>query len=136
MKATTAPTRPSSTRSRTEHLHRCPPSSQRLPLPSKASDSLALLFCDLSHGFCHNSWKQAAVGGAEQLSISPWECGRSAIHLACVEASSIWLYVKHLHPRAVGAAQAPPEATFPTIYLKRGLQPAEVPNCTTGRPGA
>lgn len=29
-----------------------------------------------------------------------------SIHLACVEASRIWLYVRHLHPRAAGAAQA------------------------------
>lgn len=59
---------------------------------------------------------QEAVGGAEQLSSCPKECGRSAVHLVRVESSSIWLYVKHLHPRAVGATQAPCPILRSCIY--------------------
>lgn len=107
VKAMTAATQPSSTRSCTKHSHRCPPSSQLwLPWAPKASASLALLFCYSSHRFCYSPWKDAAVGGAEQLSSSPLERGRSTVHLACVAASNTQLDVRHLVPRTVGAAQA------------------------------
>lgn len=80
--------------------------AQCQPLASEARISLVLLFYNLSHGFCQSSWRQVAVGGAEQPSCSPWECGRSAIYLARVELSSICLCIRHLHPRAVGATEA------------------------------
>lgn len=113
----------------------CP--ALRPPLASAESVSLALLFCYLSHGFCHSSWKQAAVGGAEQLSISPRERRRSAIHLACVEAPSVWLYVRHLHPRAVGAAPRAP-CPIPRSHISNHLPQDSSLACrsASGRPDA
>lgn len=106
-----------------------------LSIRGKCLAALVLLFCNLSHGFCQSSWKQVAVGGAEQLSCSPWECGRSAIHLARVEPSSICLCVRHLHSRAVGATDTScllPRNHFNSYLPQTALQSAKVPNCKQG----
>lgn len=73
----------------------------------------------LSYGFCRSLLKQASVGGAEKLSRSPRECGRSAINLACVEASNIWLCIRYLHPRAMEKVQA--SCPFPRSNISYNL---------------
>lgn len=91
-----------------------------LSIRGKCLAALVLLFCNLSHGFCQSSWKQVAVGGAEQLSCSPWECGRSAIHLARVEhlvyASVSGTYTPEQWEQQTHPASSP-KTTSPTIYL-------------------
>lgn len=102
MKTTTAATQWSSTRSCTEasqHLPSACPQHMRQVFHLCCSFAIYLM---VSVTAPRSRWQWEVQNS---FLAPPGGRGRSAIHLARVEPSSICLCVTHLHPRAVGATE-------------------------------